>query len=361
MLAMAVQTMTKKSKAQTLPQPKELSLESNSKKLGVALVGLGKYSKEQLAPALKETTRCRLTGIVTGSPHKGEEWKRKYSIPDRNVYSYHDFHKIKDNADIDIVYVVLPNSMHSDFAIRAAKAGKHVISEKPMDITVKACEDMIDACKENNVMLSIGYRLHFEPYNLKIAELTKEKTLGKVIKITAQHGMDIESNVWRLNKKLAGGGPLMDVGIYCVQAAIYSLGENPIAVTAKEGRKTDLKRFSEVEQSLSWQMEFASGAVAYCDTSYAEDQDLLRADAEKGWIELKPAYAYKGIKGKTDSGKLDLKKVNQQALQMDDFANCILHQEPSRVPGEMGLRDVKILLTIYEAAKTGKRIELKNL
>jgi predicted dehydrogenase len=335
--------------------------ENNSPLLGIALVGLGKYSSGQLAPALKETKLCKLTGIVTGSPHKIGEWQRKYDIPSGNIYSYQDFDLIKNNPAIDIVYIVLPNSMHAAFVIRAAQAGKHVICEKPMGISVNECENMIQACKEANRQLSVGYRLHFEPHNLTMTELGRNKTHGKVIKITARHGMDIEPEVWRLDKELAGGGPLMDVGIYCVQAAIYTLGENPIAVTAQEGKKTDLKRFSEVEQSLKWQMEFPSGAIAECETSYAEEQNHLRAQAENGWFELEPAYAYHGIKGKTSLGKMKLPEVNQQALQMDDFARCIQQKKPTRVPGEMGLRDVKIMMAIYEAASSGKRVALNNL
>jgi len=209
--------------------------------------------------------------------------------------------------------------------------------------------------------LSIGYRLHFDPYNLTMAELGTKKTYGEIKLITARHGMDIEPNVWRLNKKMAGGGPLMDVGIYCVQGVIYTMGKTPIAVTAAEGPKTDMKRFSEVEQSLTWQFEFHGGAIASCETSYAEEMNFLRADAERGWFQLEPAFAYKGLKGETSTGKLDLPHVNQQALQMDDFANCVLQNKKSKVPGEMGLRDVKILMAIYEAARTGKRVELTNL
>jgi predicted dehydrogenase len=329
-----------------------------SRKLGIALVGLGNYSKGQLAPALQETQYCRLAGLVSGSPQKVKEWQRKYAIPATNVYNYENFDEIKSNSDIDIVYVVLPNSMHRDFVIRAARAGKQVICEKPMEVSVEACEEMIRVCEEEGKLLSIGYRLHFEPYNLTVSQLVRNRSLGNPTKITAGHGMDIEPNVWRLNKKLAGGGPLMDVGIYCVQAAMYVTGMTPIAVTAQEGKKTDRKRFAEVEQSMTWQMEFANGVIAHCETSYAKDLDSLRIETTKSSMSLEPAYAYEGIKGKITRGKLELPKVNQQALQMDDFAVCVLRNEKSRVSGEMGLRDVKILLAIYEAARTGKRIEL---
>jgi predicted dehydrogenase len=330
----------------------------HQKILGIALVGLGKYSEKQLAPALQQTKKCKLAGIVTGTSEKAKAWKKKYDIPDKNIYTYENFDSIRNNPDIDIVYVVLPNSMHAEFVIRAAEAGKHVICEKPMALTTEDCERMIEACKLAGKQLSIGYRLHFDPYNLAMAEYGRQKTFGNINKIIAENGMDIEPGVWRLNKALAGGGPLMDLGIYCVQGAIYTTGDLPVSVTAQEGEKTDAKRFSEVEQSLTWQMQFANGAVAECKTSYAEEFNCLRAEASSGWFELEPAYEYKGLKGATSTGKLKFPKVNQQALQMDDFANCILTNKKTKVPGEMGLRDVKILQAIYEASRTGKVIKL---
>jgi predicted dehydrogenase len=337
---------------------KELLMQESGRQLGVALVGLGSYSEEQLAPALQETKKCKLRGIVTGTPDKAKKWKEKYSIPDQNIYNYENFDSIKDNKDIDIVYVVLPNSMHAEYTIRAAKAGKHVICEKPMAVSVKECDDMIAACKASNKLLSIGYRLHFEPFNLTMSQYTRDNVFGDVNKIIATNGMEIEPNVWRLNKKLSGGGPLMDLGIYCVQGAIYTLNELPIAVTAKEGKKTDPKKFAEVEESISWRLEFPEGVTAECETSYAQEMNLLRAEAEKGWYQLDPAYEYKGLKGKTSEGKMDLPEINQQAAQMDDFANCVITNKKSKVSGEMGLRDVKILMAIYEAARTGKKIKL---
>jgi predicted dehydrogenase len=332
---------------------------SADKKLGIALVGLGKYSEEELAPALTETQWCKLTAIVTGTPSKVKKWTDKYQIPQKNVYNYENFDSIAKNPDVDIVYIVLPNSMHAEYTIRAAKAGKHVICEKPMATSVADCEAMIKACKDAGKMLSIGYRLHFEPHNMSIAEFGKKKTYGKIKKITAIDSQKMEAGVWRLDKKLAGGGPVMDLGVYCVQAAIYAAGENPVSVTAKAGKKTDMERFATVEQSMDFQLDFPSGAIANCRTSYDESGNLLRVDAAEGWYELQPAYPYKGIKGKTSMGAMNLKDINQQAAQMDDFAHCVSTGKKTRVPGEMGLRDVKVLMAIYESAKTGKKVSLK--
>lgn len=328
-------------------------------KLGIALVGLGNYAGNQLAPALQETEHCYLAGIVTGTPSKIDKWKSKYNIPDKNVYNYENYDSIKDNPDINIIYVVLPNSMHVEYVVRAAKAGKHVICEKPMAITVEDCDKMIAACKEAGKMLSVGYRLHFEPYNKEMMRLGQNKVYGNIKKMSGQFGFPAgDPTQWRLKKDMAGGGPLMDVGIYCVQAFCYTSGLEPIAVTAQEGPKTAPEKFKEVEESLSWQFEMPGGIIADGKCSYGENMNLLRAEAEKGWFELNPAYNYSGQKGATSDGPMDLPKVNQQSKQMDDFAQAIKNKRPTPVPGEMGRRDVKYLQAIYEAMRTGKRVEI---
>lgn len=328
------------------------------KKLGIALLGLGQYSEQQLAPALEKTQRCRLAGIITGTPEKAAKWKEKYKIPDKNIYNYQNMDAIKDNPDIDIVYVVVPNSLHATYTIRAAKAGKHVICEKPMATSVADCQAMIDACKKAGKMLSIGYRLHFEPHHRTFMEFGKKKMYGNIQKIVAEDSQEMEKGVWRLDRERAGGGPLMDLGIYCVQGAIYSAGANPVRVMAKEGPKTDVDKFAEVEQSIDFQLEFPGGLMANCRTSYADKANRLRVEGKTGWYELEPAFGYDGIKGKTSQGSMGLENVNQQALQMDDFADCVLKKKPTRVPGEMGLRDVKILMAIYEAARTARPVKL---
>jgi len=327
-------------------------------KLGIALVGLGGYAGGQLAPALLKTEHCYLAGIVTGTPSKIPVWKEKYNIPDKNIYSYDNYDAIKNNPDIDIIYVVLPNNMHAEYTIRAFEAGKHVICEKPMAIQVEECDRMIAAGKKAGKLLSIGYRLHFEPYNLEMVRCGTKKVFGEIKKLSGGFGFRAGPNQWRLTQKYAGGGPLMDVGIYVIQAMCYTTGMEPIAVTAKEGVKTDFERFKEVEQSLTWQMEFPNGLVTECSTSYNDNMNFVRAEAEKGVFELTSAYNYGGQRGSTPDGPMNFPHINQQAKQMDAFALAVKNKQPSIVPGEMGRRDVKYLQAIYESMRTGKRITI---
>lgn len=330
----------------------------DNEKLGIALVGLGNYATGQLAPALQETKLCKLSGIVTGTPEKEKIWAEKYDIPKKNIYNYETYDQIADNDDIDIIYVVLPNSMHAEYSIRAAEAGKHVISEKPMATSVEDCQRMIDACEKAGKKLSVGYRIHFEPHNKEIMRIGRNEVLGPIQSMDGAFGFQIgDMNAWRVDKEMAGGGPLMDVGIYVVQAGIYTMGELPISVTASdETREPD--KFGDVEGTIRWDLKFEDNVVQFGSSSYEFNQHHFRGKAENGSFELRPAFSYGGIKGKTSEGPLDFPQVNQQALQMDDFARCIIEGDESIVPGEMGKRDVRILYAIYEAAETGEEVSL---
>ncbi len=343
--------------SQEIKEMAELILPPNppARKLGVALVGLGNYSTKQLAPALQQTKFCELKAIITGSPSKIPEWKNKYSIADTHIYSYNNFEDISTNTDIDIVYIVLPNALHAEYVIRAAAAGKHVICEKPMAVTVDECDRMIAACSKAGKLLAIGYRLHYDPNHLEVIRISREKSFGKITYMHAQHALsDVKG--WRLDKKLAGGGPLMDLGIYCVQASRYVSREEPESVRVTEVRSMP---DHDIEQSLSWEMTFGGGLIAKCETSYKYDMNLLHAQAEHGWVQLSPAYSYKDIIGKTATGFLKLPQVNQQALQMDDFARSILENRPVKLPGEMGKADMQIIHAIYRSMETKERVKIQ--
>ncbi|TDW48926.1 putative dehydrogenase [Flavobacterium sp. 270] len=340
------------------------------KKINIALCGLGNYAG-MLAEGIKASQYCNLAGIVTGTPAKAEKWKAQYNIPEKNIYNYQNFDEIKNNPNIDLVYVVMPNGLHKEFVIRSAKAGKHAITEKPMAISVKDCQEMIDACNANNVQLAIGYRLHYEPTHLEIKRLGQEKVFGKVRFIEASLGyktydtLDTKTivdkndrNEWRLNKKLSGGGPLMDLGIYCIQASRYVLGEEPTAVTAQFGHINDKNRFSETEESISWQMEFPSGATANCNTSCGFNIDRFYASADEGFFELSPALSYGPFEGKTSAKELKFPVINQQQTQLDEICKVLLDNKklPNHITGEEGLKDIKIINAIYKAAETGKKV-----
>jgi len=230
--------------------------------VGVALVGLGNYATGQLGPALQETSICELTGIVTGTPAKADTWTQKYNLPESNVYDYETFDRVADNPDVDVIYVVLPNGMHAEYTIRAAEAGKHVICEKPMATSVAECRSMIDACEKNDCKLSLGYRLQFTPHHQRVMKLGQDEAFGPVTAMQNGFGFHIPDSAtsrphiqWRLNKEMAGGGALVDVGIYAIQAGRYVTGEEPVAVTAQEyTTRPDL--FDEVDETVFFQLEF---------------------------------------------------------------------------------------------------------
>lgn len=325
------------------------------KKLGIALVGLGGYAGGQLAPALQKTKNCYLAGIVTGTPAKADAWSKKYDIPQKNIYNYQTFDEIAKNPDIDIIYVVLPVSMHKEYTIRAAKAGKHVICEKPMALNAADCREMIAACKEANRLLSIGYRLHFEPHNQEAMRLGQKQVLGKVTVIETGNGFVYtgDPNAWRLKKALAGGGGLMDMGIYAIQAARYTLGQEPMAVKAtQEKTKPDL--FKEVDETVFWELKFPGGQKVTGKSSYNNNWGYLRVTAEKGKFDVEPAYGYDGIDGHVNGKQMNLPNIVQQAAQIDDFATCVQLNKMSRVPGEEGEKDMKVIDAIYRSLDSGK-------
>lgn len=327
------------------------------KKLGVALLGLGNYANTQLAPALAVTKDCRLTGLISGHPEKLTRWAKNFSLSEKNCYTYENLDRIADNPDIDIVYVVTPNTLHREFVVRAAKAGKHVICEKPMGGSVADCDAMIAACKAAKVKLSVGYRMHFDPYAKEMMRLQREKTFGDFTKLTGNFSFTFGKRAWRVEKKLSGGGPLMDVGVYIIQAACMAAGATPVAVTAHEEAKERPEFFVDVEEAIRFKLEFPNGATLDALTSYNDNANTFRAEGAQGWIEfVNNAFGYTVGEVKTSRGPLHFPAPNQQALQMDDFADCIRTGRESEVGGEMGRRDLKIIEAIYESARTGKRV-----
>ncbi|AKC88370.1 Gfo/Idh/MocA family protein [Pseudoxanthomonas suwonensis] len=342
------------------PMDKNRSAARRKDSVGVALIGLGGYATHQLAPGLQLAEHCHLAGIVTGSPHKIPVWQEKHGIPDRNVYSYDDFDRIADNPDIQAVYIVTPNDLHMPLTLRAANAGKHVWCEKPMAMDAAEGQAMVDACRRNKVQLTIGYRLQHEPNTQRLVAMAREKPYGKILKVRADAGFHAYDDVdpadkpWRLLPQ-HGGGAMYDMGVYSLNAARYTSGQEPVAVTARqENRRPQL--FEGVDETMYFTLEFADGAVAECATSFGQNMNTLRADCENGWYELSPFQTYSGLKGRTSDGQLFADGVpHQQAKQMDDDALAILNGTAPLVPGEEGVRDMRVVDAVYASARDGGR------
>jgi predicted dehydrogenase len=222
---------------------------------------------------------------------------------------------------------------------------------------------MVDACKKANVKLLIGYRMHFEPKTLEIVRMRKAGDFGKVHFFQGLSGFRIgDPSQWRLNKALAGGGAMMDIGIYSINGARYMIGEEPVWVTAQEV-KTDPVKFKEgVDETITFQLGFPGGAVASCLSTYAiSNLDRFFVDGEKGYGELLPATGYGPIKGRTHAGELIAEHVTHQTVQMDEMAAIILQNKQPIIPvdGEEGVKDMKIIDAIFRAAKSGKKEVIK--
>ena len=340
--------------------------DTSQKKVGYAIVGLGRFGAGQLLRSLPECKLARPAALVSGDANKAKKLAQKYGIRESSLYSYENFDKIADNADVDVVYVVLPNSMHHEFTIRAAKAGKHVFCEKPMANTVKECEEMIAACKAANRKLAIGYRLRYEPTTMRAIEMVQKQEHGRPRVIESVHSFNIGPNEWRTDKKLAGGGPVMDLGIYCINASRYLSGEEPSHVSAMTYQPQDDPRFTTTEAQMVFNMKFPSGLLAYCSTSYAHHYaGRVHVMAENAELTMNPAFGYNGINlhvrgkgGQEQEVARQPEKFSQFAAEMDHLAECLRDNTDPRTPGEEGLRDMKVIEKLYESAATGKTVEV---
>jgi predicted dehydrogenase len=331
--------------------------------LRVAIMGLGSYGT-RVAEAMQSCKRAKLVGLISGTPSKVIKWQKTYDIPDKNCYNYANFDQIKDNPDIDAVYVITPNGLHCEFTKRVAQAGKHVICEKPMGVNAREGQEMVDACKAANVKLLIGYRMHFEAKTLEIVGMRKKGEFGKIIFFQGQSGFIIgDPNQWRLNKKLSGGGAMMDIGIYSINGARYMIGEEPIWVTAQETKNDPVKFKEGIDETIQFQLGFPGGAVASCLSTYAVNHlDRFYLVGIEGWAEMQPSTGYGPIKARTHKGELTNPHITHQTVQMDEMAGILLENKQPAIPvdGEEGVKDMKIIDAIYKAVKIGKKVDLTS-
>ena len=342
--------------------------EAPSQRTGFAIVGLGTLALNQILPAFGKSKYCRITALVSGDREKSRKIAGQYGIPDRSLYDYKTYDQLAQNPDVQVIYIVLPNSMHAEFVLRGAKAGKHILCEKPMSTNVKDCERMIAACKAANVKLMIAYRQQYEPMNRQIIKMIKEGKLGTVKTFVATNGQNQgDPSQWRQKLALAGGGCLPDVGIYCFNAARFLTNEEPSEAVAFTTQPKDDPRFREVEETCGFTLRFPSGLIATCTTGYGVHRtQFLRVEGDKAWAELSPAFAYTGLKlktNKTEDGhnvlsEPSIEEKDQFALEMDHMALCVQKNLQPHTPGEEGLHDQRILDALYESARTGKAVKI---
>ena len=334
------------------------------KKLGWAIVGLGNLSIHQILPAFAKCEKSKVTAFVSGHPDKANKLALRYGVDPKNIYNYENYDSIKNNPEVDVIYIVLPNSMHAEYTIRGLQAGKHVLTEKPMANTPADCQKMIDAGRTAGRKLMVAYRCRYEPYNQEAIRIARSQELGPTQIILTNAGWRIENpDQWRLKKDLAGGGSLMDIGIYALNAARYLSGEEPTEVNAMMYSTPGDPRFKEVEENINFQLRFPSGILANCSSSYGYyHQSHFRVLGTTGLLELDPATWYNGLRMRVQHGYVfeerELPVVDHFAAEMDHMSGCVMQNKEPLTPGEEGLRDLTIMMAIYGAARTGKTVRL---
>jgi len=333
-------------------------------KLGWAIVGLGNLAIHEILPAFAECEKSKVVAFVSGHPDKANQLALRYGVNPKNIYNYQNYDTIRDNPEVDVIYIVLPNGMHAEYTIRGLQAGKHVLCEKPMANTPAECQQMIDAARKADRKLMVAYRCRYEPYNQEAIRVSRSKELGQIKMVVSDHGFNIgDPAQWRLNKQLAGGGCLMDIGIYALQAARYLSGEEPSEVNAITYSTPGDPRFKEVEESINFQLRFPSGVLANCTSSYGyAGQNHYRMIATEGWLDMEPATVYRGLRMHVHHGNIleerELPQRNHFMLEMDHMSDCVMQNKEPLTPGEEGLRDLTIIQAIYQAARTGRIVNL---
>ena len=333
-----------------------LAAQGGGRKIGYAVIGLGTIA-DHFMRGVQTSPNSQITGLVSGHRDKAERIAAQYGVPKDSIYSYEDMDRFKENKSIDAVYVALPNSMHAEYTIRSAKAGKHVLCEKPMSTTVKEAEDMIAACKAANVKLMIAYRLHYEPLHLKAVQLLRDGALGKVGTINGAFGFNAQAGAWRLNKALAGGGSVFDVGIYVLNASRYLTGEEPVGFTAVASTIDQDGRFTTVEENVSWTTKFPSGVLATGSCTYGTQMPgYFKVFTTKGWMTMEPAFNYDGPRLRAQAPGLNIdesdteKDPAQFTREANHFSQCVIEGKTPKSSGEEGLRDMRYIFEIYGAA-----------
>src|SRR5437763_2575605 len=338
--------------------------DSPGSKLGWAVVGLGNLSIHEILPAFAKCEKSKVVAFVSGHPDKANKLALRYGVNPKNIYNYENYDSIKDNPEVDVIYIVLPNGMHAEYTVRGLQAGKHVLGEKPMANTPAECQQMIDAAKKADRKLMVAYRCRYETYNREAIRIARSGELGPTQMILADTGFAIDDPTqWRLNKKLAGGGSMMDIGIYALNASRYLSGEEPTEVNAMLYSTPNDPRFKEVEEHVTFQLRFPSGILANCSSSYGYfHQSRHVVMGTKARLIMDPATWYTGLRMWIERDNTieehDLPAVDHFASEMDHMSECVTQNTEPLTSGEEGLRDLTIIQAIYESARSRSTVKL---
>ena len=343
-----------------------------ARRLGVAVVGIGHLSLEQILPGFGQAKHVKVTALVSGDAAKARTIAAQYGVAETHIYDYAGFDRLRDNPDVDIVYIVLPNSMHAEYTVRAAQAGKHVLCEKPMATSVADAEHMIAACRQAGRKLMVAYRMQHNPFHRFLIGAVRDKSYGELRAIFANNGQNQVKTPpqWRHNRQMAGGGSLVDVGIYCFNAARYLTGEEPVEIQASLTRPKDDPRFKEVEDICNFTLRFPSGVQAQMQSGYSfHETRLLHVMTENATLSMDPAFSYQGLRlqiarKEGNSASQDARRFterNQFATEMDAFAQAIRANREPLTPGEEGAQDMRVIAAIYQAAESGGVVKLPEV
>ncbi len=339
-----------------------------AERVGFAVIGLGDFAQAQMIPALGRTRRAKLTAVVSGNADKARRVAANHGVPARSIYSYDTMGQLSRNRDVEVAYIVTPNSTHADLTVRALEAGKHVLCEKPMANSPAECQRMIDAAKAAGRKLMIAYRAHWEPHNVRVKEMIDAGELGKIWFASSDHHRPLDlskpRDQWRAKKAIAGGGSFVDIGVYSLNGLIWLMGEVPNAVSASAFSPPGDPRFAEVENVLVAELAFPSGARATISSGYTADKKRIDLWGDKLVATLDPATSYSGnrltVSNSTKAEEVVPKgsDADQFTGELDHIAEVVRNGGDIRTPGEMGLRDVRIIEALYRSAAERRWIDL---
>ena len=339
-------------------------MNENDTKVRYAVIGLGYFAQAAVLPAFKKAKNAELVALVSDDAQKLDELGKKYEVPDTLGYGALDDYLL--TGKVDAVYIALPNSLHCEYTLRAAAAGVNVLCEKPMAVTPADCERMILACRDARVKLMVAYRLHFEAANLEAIEIIRSGKLGDVRAFNSVFTMQVKEDNIRVRSEL-GGGPLYDIGIYCINAARYCFRAEPLDVMAMTGARSDDKRFEEVEEQVGAILRFPGDRIATVFASFgAADNGRYEVVGTKGTLRVDPAYEFSEalkhelvIEGKKSTRSFD--KRDQVAPELIYFSDCVIHDRQPEPSGVEGLADVRIIQAIHESARSGVRVAVESV